>query len=400
MGKRDFDIIIWGATGFTGKLVTEFLSTLPSLSLAVGGRNKDGLDSLLSSLSLTSKVSVVVADVGNDKSLDAAFSRASVVLTCAGPFSKIGFPVVASCVRVGTHYCDITGELPFVRKTIDAFHKEAQEKEIKIVHCCGFDSVPSDIGTLFMHREALRLGYKGISSANLSYAKINGGISGGTLASAINMIVEHPVEAQKMSKNSYYIVDREDRKGGNDRDQKKIVFDKVLNSWSYPFFMSVVNSRIVRRSNSLFAQPYSPVFKYNENSVTRSYFKAFLTTFATVFFFMTLMFKFTRNLMIKYVIPKQGTGPSRELLKNGNFTGLLYAVPFGAENVVIRGKVTGGEPGYWQTARMIGLSAVCLAKGEADPECLKGGVLTPASAIGLKLADRLKDHGMKFEITK
>ena len=195
--KIKYDLIIFGATGFTGRLVVEYLinnygAKSTKFSWAIAGRNKLKLSQLKHSLSkidpLSKDIAIFIADSFDLESLNTLTSSCRVIISTVGPYLKCGLPLIESCVKNRTHYCDLTGEVPFIRESIDLYHKEAKKNKCKIIHSCGFDSIPSDIGVLFLQKKSLKKYNKVCAKVNLYVEGIKGGLSGGTIASMVNIM--------------------------------------------------------------------------------------------------------------------------------------------------------------------------------------------------------------------
>jgi len=316
--------------------------------------------------------------------------------------------LVEACVRQSTHYCDITGEPHFIRSIIDKFHKEAQEKRVRIVNCCGFDSIPSDLGALLVAHHIKSQLHRDCSSAKYFLGKMKGGVSGGTIASAMNMF-ELPPAVLKATRDPLYLNPDNTKGARQPRDQKIVAFDEDSKSWTAPFVMALVNTRIVRRSNALLSNYYGDAFQYSEHQAAKSFFQALVTwlLIASVLFLSSI--RFTRDLL-KKVVPKPGEGPSEKQRNEGFFNIAFVAQSQPKSNdeksTKVFARVKGvADPGYGETSKMVAEAAICLALDDDEddddstaPKRLPGGVLTPASAMGFRLIKRLRDAGMTFEI--
>jgi len=210
--QRKFDVIVWGATGFTGKLVCEYIATkYPQLRWAVGGRSESKLCAVLSSLNVTKDV--IVANLSDDTSMDALCSQTNVLISTAGPFAKLGTPVVAACIRSGTHYVDITGEGQWVRSIIDAYHEDAKSKQLKIIPCCGLDCLPSDMTHLLLTQQLKHLNCHAVNTVRLTVDSVKGGVSGGTVSSIYNMFENLSTEELLRTTDPYYLYPRATNSG-------------------------------------------------------------------------------------------------------------------------------------------------------------------------------------------
>ena len=396
--KREFDIIIWGASGFTGGLVAEYIYKnydIKDLKWAIGGRNKQKLANLRDSI-LDKNIPIVLANSLNEKSLIEMVKRTNVICSTVGPYAKYGSLLVKSCVRNKTHYCDIAGETQWIRKIIDLYHEEATSNHVKIVNSCGFDSVPSDIGVYFINQ---KLSKKNLN-IKMRVTGTKGGISGGTYASLNNVIFE----ASKNKKikenliNPYGLNPYEEQYGPDKKDLMTIKYDKKINKWIAPFVMAGINTKIVRRTNAIFNYRYGKKFKYDEAILTGDGLKGIVKG---ILISIPLIFVSAKpgsiiKKLINFFAPKPGEGPSLDKRNKGYFT-LLFYVFDGNETFLY--KVTGDkDPGYGSTSKMIAECAICLAKDSLNKIC---GVLTPASAMESNILKRLEmNAGLKFSEIK
>ncbi len=388
--KRSYDIVIWGASGFTGKLVCQYLMKNYGIGIgstfrwAIAGRNHKKLETIRNDLNLNDpeEMPILTGDSFDLKSLKAITDKTKVILTTVGPYSLYGSALVEACIRTQTHYCDLTGEVPFIHHTINKFHKSAEKAKVKIVHSCGFDSVPSDLGCFILQERSICDFGTPIKRIRLYVKKVKGGISGGTIASMI--------EIMKLAKNT--------PKGRKQPHQKNIQWDEISQGWIGPFIMSWFNSAIVRRTNALLNFKYGKDFIYDEVSVIPkkpfSKVKAQCYALGLGLFTGMLYFRFSRWLLSKTLLPKPGQGPSEKSRKSGFF---IFDLIGAQSNNMLKVTVScGSDPGYSGTALMIGEAAVCLA---IDEKLLPQnfGVLTPATAMGKTLINRLKKAGMEFK---
>ena len=407
--EREFDIILFGATGFAGALVAEYFAEHDDPPRwAMAGRNLEKLEKLRADLSddfpAIADVDLVVADSNDEASLEAMASRAKVICSTVGPYAKYGSALVKACIDKGTHYCDLTGEAQWVRAMIDAHHEQAREAGVRIVTCCGFDSIPSDLGTLMLQHHALETHGRPCTQVKFFMAKVRGGFSGGTVASMLELLEQASKDRSilKVLGHPYSLNPEGERKGPDGSDQKWIRYDEDARAWTAPFLMAAINTKIVRRSNALLDYKYGREFRYSEvtrmSSGPSGMFAAAMMALGLGGFTMALMQEQTRALLEKFVLPSPGEGPSREMIDSGFFEVRLVGHIEGRA-VTVRGKVRGErDPGYGATATMLGESAICLALDQDKFES-EGGILTPASAMGMPLVERLRDAGMTFEVT-
>lgn len=408
--SRPFDITLWGATGFTGRLVAQHLVRTRAdgdLRLALGGRNRDKLEALRAELAqidpAAADLPLVVADSFDREALRAMAAQATVVCTTVGPYAKYGADLVAACVAEGTHYCDLTGEVPFIRAMIDEHHDAAVEKGVRIVSCCGFDSIPSDLGVWMMQSAMKERHGVHATDVKLGVAATKGGFSGGTVASMLEIAqqVRRDPKIRRVLGNPYGL----DPKGGprlpDSPDPKGVSRDHDLDAWTAPFVMAGINTRIVRRSNALLDYTYGTDFRYTEVMSFRPNAKGFAraasVTGAMVGFLGAVAIDPTRALLERFVLPSPGEGPSADEREAGYFKMRLWAkAEVDGTPIVLRGRVEGDkDPGYGQTSIMLGESARCLAIDSLDSP---GGITTPAAAMGDALLARLRGAGMVFAV--
>ena len=405
-GDREFDVIVQGATGFTGTLVAEYLlrqyGTDGDLRWALAGRNEEKLREVRESLgSAASDVDLIVADSFDKTALQSLCERTRVVLTTVGPYALYGSDLVEACVNSGTHYCDLAGEVQWIRKMIDMHHDRAKQTGAKIVNCCGFDSVPMDIGVWFLQRAAHEKYGSYCKSISMLVKATKGTASGGTLASMMNLIKESR-EDRNIARtliHPYSLNPEGEREGPDKRDQQRVIYREDAKAWTAPFVMAGVNTKVVRRSHALAGYPYGKDFRYDESVLSGRGFSGWLKgtvmTLGLGAIVFLASFTPTRNLLQRFVLSKPGEGPDRELQKEGFFNLMQIGVlPDGTQ---VRARITGDQdPGYGSTSKMLSECAVCLAKDELEDF---GGVLTPAVAMGAPLIDRLrKNAGLTFDL--
>lgn len=409
--KTEFDILVWGATGFTGRLVAEYLARTQSTHgarWALAGRDRAKLEEVRGSLvglnPACAELPLLLADAKDAASLDALVSRTRVIITTVGPYARYGSELVAACVRNGTDYCDLTGEVQWMRKMIDAHHAQARESGARIVHTCGFDSIPSDLGVLMLQDFMREHHASHCDRIRLFVTKMRGGISGGTAASALQTMddVKADPSLRRVLGNPHGL-DPEPRRGRpEERDQLGVRYSKELGRWTGPFVMAPVNTRVVRRSNALLGYPWGQDFLYSEAASfprgPKGLFNAVSAAGTLGGFFLAASVPVVRRQLERHVLPAPGTGPSAEERERGCFEILLLGegkTP-GGGSAKLEGRVAAqGDPGYAATSRMLSESALCLA---FDPLPSEGGVLTPATSMGMKLVERLRRAGMTFEV--
>ena len=398
---RTHDLVVYGATGFTGALVVDHLrdsADAAGLRWAVAGRNKAKLEQVLDDTGASADI--VVADSSDPDSVRAMVADAQVVCATAGPYALYGTPVVEACAAEGTDYCDLTGEAQWMRRMIDAHGDAAAASGARIVHTAGFDSIPSDMGVVFTQQQMLeRHGtYARQISGRLKAA--SGGFSGGTVASLLNYLDEADTDPEiaALRDDPYGLNPAGERSGPDGPERMTPGRDDVLESWNAPFVMAEINTRVVRRTNALTGYRWGRDFRYDEAVLTGSgplgLAAAAALSGGTFLGQAAAAFGPTRALL-KRVVPKPGTGPSPQAQAKG-FWDLRFAAtgPAGQQLVT---KVTGqGDPGYRSTSRMLGETALALAAGEA---IVDGGIWTPGSALGEGFIPRLEANAeVAFEV--
>ena len=407
MNDREFDVVVQGATGFTGTLVAEYMvrqyGVGGNLRWALAGRSKEKLETVRDSLGPeAADLELILADSFDHEALAALASRTKVVLTTVGPYALYGSDLVAACVEAGTHYCDLAGEVHWIRKMIDHHQARAQQTGARIVHCCGFDSVPMDIGVWFL-QEAAREKYGAYcKSITMLVKATKGAASGGTIASMLNLISESRKDRSvaRTLVDPYGLNPDGKRQGPDQRDQQKVLYRDDINSWTAPFIMAGVNTKVVRRSHALAGFPYGRDFRYAEAVMTgdglTGWLKGWLMTLALGGLVLGASYKPTRKLLQKFVLPKPGEGPDRELQQNGFFN--LIQIGVLPDETVLWGRITGDQdPGYGSTSKMLSECAVCLAQNDLDTG---GGIWTPAAVMAKPLSERLqRNAGITFALT-
>lgn len=405
MSIRPWDIVLFGATGFTGALTAEYLARHApgDLKLALAGRSREKLEALKSRLGeAAARWGVLEADTASPASLATLAASTRVLVTTVGPYARHGLPLVEACARSGTHCCDLTGETQFMRRSIDSWDATARASGARIVHACGFDSIPSDLGMLTLHGFAKQRGLSGqFTRATLAVVRIRGGFSGGTVASMVNGIEEATADrdVRRLFADPYALSpDRAQEPAlGAQRDQVGLQHDAFLGRWTAPFVMASINTRVVRRSNALLGYPYGRELRYRETTVLHGLGGILFGWALSVGLGAVVasqLFGPTKKLA-GALLPKPGEGPDKATRDSGFFQLRLEAETMEGER--LHADVAGtSDPGYGETAKMLSESALCLALDEAKlPQV--AGVLTPATAMGRVLVDRLRTAGMTFE---
>jgi short subunit dehydrogenase-like uncharacterized protein len=405
--SREYDVVLFGATGFVGRLTAEYLAraTPEGASVALAARSRDKLERLRSELGgPVAEWDLLEADSSDRASLDAIAGAATVVATTVGPYLKYGLPLVEACAAAGTHYTDLTGETLFMRRSIDAADETARGSGARIVHTCGFDSIPSDLGVLLLHEYAAEHGLGDLGETTLVVRKMRGGASGGTIDSARASIDEAKADkaARKVMLDPYGLSpDRAaEPDNGDERDPRGVIHEPDLGGFLAPFVMGTVNTRVVRRSNALQGHAYGRGLRYRELMLAGSgplgAVKAGATVAAVGGLFAGLAVPPTRKLLDR-VLPDPGEGPGAEARERGFFTIEVHAKTSGGKGIVCSIHAD-GDPGYKATAVMLGEATLALAL-DSDRLPERAGVLTPATGIGTRLAERLRGAGHRYEVS-
>jgi len=401
---REFDLILWGATGFTGQLVAEYLVETYGvdgpLRWAIAGRSQSKLENLQRQLLVDSQAGdlpILVADSTDRDSVDALALRARVICSTVGPYARYGTELVAACAEAGTSYCDLTGEVPWMARVIPAFEQAAKNSGARIVHCCGFDSIPSDMGTWFLQQAMQRRHGTGAQRVKSRVGRTRGTASGGTVASMLDMLEQAGRDpAVRRALADPYSLCPAGTIGPDGPDQVGARFDPDFEQWTSPFVMSAINSRVVRRSHWLLGQPWGERFTYDESQLCRSRLQAYSSTAGMGAAMGILALGPTRRLA-QHWLPKPGDGPDREAREAGHYELFFHGTHPDLPGQPMRARVSHTlDPGYGSTARMLAEAAVCLAQDEAIVE---GGFWTPASGLGDALLHRLQSPaGLTFEL--
>ncbi|MEM9170334.1 MAG: saccharopine dehydrogenase NADP-binding domain-containing protein [Pseudomonadota bacterium] len=376
--EKDFDVIVYGASGFTGRLVAEYLGrTYPEgAAWAMAGRNADKLAAVRDEMDLPAHTPLVVADADDPASLAAMAQRARVVLTTVGPYTLYGEPLVKACVEAGAGYVDLCGEPLWMRKMIDAYGAPARESGARIVFSCGFDSIPFDLGVYYLQERAKETLGAPVPRVRGRVRAMKGTFSGGTAASFRETIATLTKDPGLMGviRSPFALTPEFD--GPTQPDDTAPYEDAAVGSWVTPFIMASINTKNVHRSNFLMGHPYGQDFAYDEMMMTGPGAEGEKAAKALA----------SVNPLAGDDAPKPGEGPDKEERETG-----FYDVLFLGESPdgqTVKASVKGDkDPGYGSTSKMIAESALCLA---ADVSDLGGGFYTPAAAFGSALIDRLQ----------
>ncbi|ROT99859.1 saccharopine dehydrogenase [Marinobacter sp. R17] len=409
MSQAPFDIVVFGATSFVGQILSRYLleryGAGGEVKWAIAGRSEAKLVTFKSGLGeAAADLPVIIADAGNEASLTEMCEQTRVVISTVGPYALYGEPLVQACVNSGTDYCDLTGEVQWIRKMIERYEEQAKKTGARIVHCCGFDSIPSDLGVYYLQQQAKAQFGEPCSTVKMRVKAAKGGLSGGTVASMINVTKEAVADPalRKELANPYSICPKDFRPARRQHNVKAAEYDEDFQAWTAPFVMGAINTRVVHRSNALQGAAYGQEFGYDEAVLTGKGLKGRAAALGVAAglggFLVAATIKPARWALEKFVLPKPGEGPTPKAQEEGFFD--LRFVGISAKGEMIRTKVTGDrDPGYGSTGKMLGEAAICLAFDIDTPEKRPGGFWTPASLLGQKAIDRLvKNAGLRFEL--
>ena len=388
MSERKFDVIVFGATGYTGKLVAEYMKDEygddESIKWAIAGRNMDKLMLVKNDLGLKDEIEMIEVDSSDIDALNKMTSSTKCVLTTVGPYQLYGSDLVQSCANNGTDYVDLTGEPGWMYEMINLCKEQAEKSGSRIVFSCGFDSIPFDLGVYFLQKAFIEKNGKPAERIRGRVQAMNGEFSGGTIASlgATMATLKEKPELIKVLANPFSL--SEGFEGPPQPDDSKVILDEKINMWVAPFVMAPINTKNIHRSNFLLNHMYGENFEYDEMMIAGEGEDGKIIADAMT----------TANPMGGDNVPQPGEGPSKESREQGNYD-VLFVAESGDETMQAR--VTGDmDPGYGSTSKMIAESALCLVK---DCDTLPGGIYTPAPSMGETLISRLVQRaGLTFDL--
>lgn len=406
MINKEFDIVIFGATSFVGKILCHYLVndyTEPNLTWAMAARSETKLKELKALLGeRADAIPLIIADSADELGLQIMCEKTELVISTVGPYALYGELLVKTCCQLGTDYCDLTGEPQWISRMISRYEDDAKRSGARIVNCCGFDSIPSDLGVKFLQDHAQQHFGRYCDQVKLRVKVLKGGASGGTIASGLNLYKEASAdpEIRKEMRDPYSLCP-----AGHDFTQRQhnisVEYDEDYDSWAGPFIMASINTRVVLRSNALVDGHYAENFKYDEAMLTSSEKKGEkmakkLSSGTKASMFM-MAFAPMRWLATRVFLPSPGEGPTPEQQLKGCYDLRLLGRTKQGEKVRVR--VTGDrDPGYGSTAKMLAQAGISLRRDVDECE-VGGGFWTPATAFNDKLITRLVDYaGMGFEL--
>lgn len=412
MTTPPYDLVVFGATSFVGQILSkylaEYLSTATeTLRWAIAGRSQTKLQEVKASLGDAGQsVPIIIADASNADQLKQLCAQTRVVVSTVGPYALYGEPLIKACVESGTDYCDLTGETQWIKRMIEKYQTAAQQSGARIVHCCGFDSVPSDMGVYFLQQQAMQQWQQPATQVKMRVKTLKGGASGGTVASLMNVVQEAAADPvlRKELLNPYALCPENHGFITRQHFVKSAEYDPDFKAWIAPFVMAAVNERVVHRSNALSHDAYGTNFSYNEAMLTGDGFKGRLRATSIVAglsaFMLGAVSKPVSQLMERFLLPKPGEGPSIEEQRTGRFDLRFFGQSDAGQT--IRTKVTGDrDPGYGSTGKMLGQAAISLALDHAqdgNKTGRQGGFWTPATMFDQRFIERLTQYaGLHFE---
>ncbi|OBF55221.1 enoyl-ACP reductase [Mycobacterium sp. 852002-53434_SCH5985345] len=411
---REFDIVLYGATGFVGKLTAEYLArTGPGTRVALAGRSTERLRAVRDTLGETAQSwPLVAADASSPSTLNAMAARTQVVITTVGPYTRYGLPLVAACAAAGTDYADLTGEPPFIRNSIDQYHKQAADTGARIVHACGFDSVPSDLTVYALYLAARDDGVGELAQTDFVVRSLSGGLSGGTIASLLEVLdaASGDPDIRRQLADPYTLSN--DRAAepelGRQPDlpwrRGRDIAPELAGLWTGGFMMAPANTRIVRRSNALLDWAYGRRFRYTESmslgsSPLAPVGSAVLSGVGNASMELgSRYFKLLPRRLVERVIPKPGTGPSAAVRERGHYRVETYTTTTSGARYVARMEQR-GDPGYKATSVLLGECGLALAFDRDKLTDLRG-VLTPAATMGDALLARFPTAGVTLHVDR
>jgi short subunit dehydrogenase-like uncharacterized protein len=407
MSAPSLHVVAFGATSFVGQILCRYLldqfGVDGELRWAAAGRSQTKLEALRESLGPEARtLPLLVADAADDDALRKLCGSTRVVVSTVGPYALHGEPLVKACAESGTDYCDLTGEVQWIRRMLQRHEAAARRSGARIVHCCGFDSIPSDLGVHFLQREATSRFGAPCTRVKMRVKAMRGSFSGGTVASLMNLVKEAAADPalRKELADPYSLCPAGTAATVRQPEVRGVEFDADFQAWVAPFVMGAINTRIVHRTNALSGHAYGADFTYDEAMLTGRGMKGQLAGAATVAglggFMLAGALAPLRSALERFVLPQPGEGPSPAAQRSGFFD--LRFVGTAADGRQVRTKVAGDrDPGYGSTSKMLGQAAACLALDIAKGSP-SGGFWTPATIFGDRLVGRLRSAaGLTFE---
>jgi short subunit dehydrogenase-like uncharacterized protein len=402
-------VVVFGATSFAGRLLVRYLleefGLRGRLRWAIAGRSMTRLEALRKSLGpQAAPLPILVAESHDELALGQLCDQASVVISTVGPYALHGDALVKVCAESGTDYCDLAGEVQWIRRMQQAHERTARKSGARIVHCCGFDSIPSDLGVHFLQQQSIKRFGQPCTQVKMRVRRMRGGFSGGTFASMLNLFGELRADPglRKVLANPYALCPDGYAPRVRQPNPKFAQYDADFGAWTAPFIMSAINTRVVQRTNALSKQAYGANFRYDEAMLAGRGVRGRVTATAIstglAGFMVAGSIAPLRAALQRFVLPAPGEGPSPQAQQLGGYDLRFFGRTEDGRS--LRVKVTGdGDPGYASTARMLGQAGACLAL-DVHATDRAGGFWTPATAFGDRLVKRLIAHsGLTFDVT-
>lgn len=397
---RPLDLVVWGATGYTGRLVAEAAAAMMGdRPWAIAGRSRERLEAVRDEIASTgSTPQVIVASLEDAASMQAMTGSARAVLSTVGPFDRVGEPLIAAAVATGTHVLDITGEVPWVRRMRDRYEIAARDAGVRIVSMCGYDSVPSDLGVRVLQETAIATFGRPAREVEMAVGPIRGGVSGGTIASAANMLERSSDAEVRAGLRGDHALCVEPPVGGpTTTEQWGVRRSRTLGIWTGPFIMAGVNTAVVHRTNELLGRRWGDRFRYRESAAggrgVRGLIRAVAVTLGTLGFAVMFLPRPLRSVARRWFLPAAGDGPDEAARARGFFHHRTASTdpPI---SVVIEADV---DPGYVATARMLVASGMAIAEGDLDAS-IPDAFCSPGAIFGTRLVPRLEAVGFRIAV--
>lgn len=398
--SKQYELVVFGASSFVGKILCDYLAKYqeqPAINWAIAGRSKSKLEAVKKELGLSQDI--LLADASDETALKAICAQTATVITTVGPYALYGETLVKACAETGTDYCDLTGEAQFIRRMLDRYEAVAQASGARIVNCCGFDSIPSDLGVWYTQQQSLQRFGQPCQEIHMRVKAAKGGFSGGTFASMLNLMEEaakDPILRKQLS--DPYLLCPPNSPKVRQINNPLFAYDNHLQRWEIPFIMAAINTRVVMRSAHLLAAQYGEGFRYDEAMQVGHGFSGRLKAMAAgsgLASFMLTAATSPGRWLLKKILPAPGEGPSPQEQRRGFYD--LRFVGSTASGKSLHCKVTGDrDPGYGSTSKMLAQTALCLCR-DISRDTTPGGFWTPASGLGGPLLTRLQNHaGLSF----
>ncbi len=400
-----FDLIVFGATSFVGQIITRYLfdqyGVDSPVNWAIAGRSESKLSALRTSLGEPARnLPLIVADTQSAEALTNLCTQTRVVLSTVGPYALYGEPLIKACAETGTDYCDLAGEVIWIKQMMDRYEDLARQTGARIVPCCGYDSIPSDLGVHFLQQRANERFGQYCATVHMRVKAASGGVSGGTMASMLNLAKETAADAslRQLLADPYALCPPVGFVRPKQQPVLSVTYDNMANAWVAPFVMAAINERVVQRSNAFLH--YSQNFQYNEAIRTGKGPLGFMGSAAVTVAMGGLLTAVAvaplRRIVSKFM-PKPGEGPSPEAQRTGYFVHEVYGQTEAGQTLTVR--VSGDrDPGYGSTAKMMAQAGLCLVQDSSKTD-KPGGFYTPATLFGEHLIERLQRFsGLTFEV--